>query len=194
MSKLGVLRWMRWFSALAISISVSSLLPGAAIAVQLSDGKVYFTRPPRLVKASTTQDRVRAWGATYYFVLELPEDAGEPLQHVRIHQHEGRDTLYYELEESYAFSGKSRRRGTPLPLASVRHDPEARAITLTFDPPVTPGQIVTLALAPHYNPSSSGVYLFGVTAFPAGENPHGQFLGFGRLHFYGHGRSLFYPW
>lgn len=35
----------------------------------------------------------------------------------------------------------------------------------------------------------SGVYLFGVTAFPAGEKSHGQFIGFGRLHFYNDGGS-----
>jgi Protein of unknown function (DUF2808) len=53
-----------------------------------------------------------------------------------------------------------------------------------FNPPVQPGRKVTIALSPQRNPAYSGVYLFGVTAFPTGEKSHGQFLGFGRLHFY----------
>ncbi|HEY9294790.1 MAG TPA: DUF2808 domain-containing protein [Phormidium sp.] len=48
-----------------------------------------------------------------------------------------------------------------------------------------------MALDPVRNPCFSGVYLFGVTAFPQGEKAHGQFLGFGRFHFYDR-RNLFW--
>jgi len=40
------------------------------------------------------------------------------------------------------------------------------------------------------NPCYGGAYLFGLTAFPQGEVPHGQFLGYGRIHFY-QGESLY---
>lgn len=164
-----------------------------AQAVQLSDGKVYFTHPPRLVKAVTTDDTIRVWGATYYFTLDLPDDAGEPLGQVSIKQHQGSDYVYYDLAESVAFEGNSYRKGGPLlPLGSASQDPETHTVVVTFDPPVPPGRTITIGISPIHNPDYSGVYLFGVTAFPAGPQPYGQFLGFGRIHFYGDGHGFFW--
>jgi hypothetical protein len=52
----------------------------------VADGTVYFNSPPRLVAATTTLKEVNRWGVTYYFTLSVPENAGEPLQSVRITQ------------------------------------------------------------------------------------------------------------
>jgi len=43
---------------------------------------------------------------------------------------------------------------------------------------------VTIGVKPRRNPDFGGVYLFGVTAFPAGEKSRGLYLGAGRLHFF----------
>lgn len=160
-----------------------------ANAVQLADGKVYFTQPPRLVGASTTQNATYVWGATYYFTLSLAEDAGEPLQQVTIVQRPSPDYVRFDVEDTRAFEGTRRRDGTPLKLAEVAQDKETKAVTIRFDPPVPPGRTLTIGLRPYQNPTVGGVYLFGVTAFPAGEKPNGQFLGFGRLQFYDSGRD-----
>nr|WP_277883373.1 DUF2808 domain-containing protein [Nostoc flagelliforme] len=48
-----------------------------------------------------------------------------------------------------------------------------------------PGNTVTIALAVRRNPIGSGVYQFGVTAYPDGENSLGQLLGYGHINFYG---------
>ena len=56
--------------------------------------------------------------------------------------------------------------------------------TLQFSPPLPPGQTITLALAPHRNPRHAGVYLFGLQAYPVGENPQPSFIGYARLSFY----------
>ena len=71
-----------------------------------------------------------------------------------------------------------------MPLASIGGEQPNKPgeATIAFDPPVSPGTTVTVALRAKRNPSG-GVYLFGVTAFPAGERSWGQFLGYGRLHF-----------
>jgi Protein of unknown function (DUF2808) len=53
-----------------------------------------------------------------------------------------------------------------------------------FDQPVQPGSVVTLALQVDANPQIAGIYQFGVTAFPVGENSTGQFLGVERINFY----------
>ncbi len=156
--------------------------PISASAVQLADGTVYFNSPPRLAGASTTQNSVYAWSATYYFELEVPENAGEPLQQVTIAQEEGSETVRFSEKETEAFEGD--RTQNKLGLGAVTSDRKTRAVTVQFNPPVPPGKKVTIALSPERNPAYSGVYLFGVTAFPPGEKTHGQFLGFGRLHFY----------
>ncbi|MDJ0697566.1 MAG: DUF2808 domain-containing protein [Mastigocoleus sp. MO_167.B18] len=158
-------------------------------AVQLRDGKVYFKQPPRLLRAVTTFKNVNVWGATYYFTIKLPPNAGEPLQKVKINQHEGLDRINFDLDDSFAFIGNTSNRGEKLSL-DVTSDRKLKTVSLKFNPPVSPGETVTIALKPNRNPGTEGIYLFGVTAFPRGDNPHGQFLGFGRFHFYGDGFGL----
>ena len=48
-----------------------------------------------------------------------------------------------------------------------KNDSEA---TVTFNPPIQPGQTVTVALDATANPWYGGVYLFGVTAYPEGNS------------------------
>lgn len=59
-----------------------------------------------------------------------------------------------------------------------------REITAEFATPIPPGTTVTVGLKPRKNPQYDGVYLFGVTAFPAGETVQELYLGVRRLHFY----------
>ncbi len=160
-------------------------------AVQLSDGTVFFTAPPRLAGASTTNNSVDAWSVTYYFTLNQLENAGEPLQRVTIVQDEGGDTVKFSPREIEAFEGTRDRLGEKLPLGEITIDRKTRTVTVNFNPPVPPGKTVTIALSPDRNPLYGGVYLFGVTAFPPGEKTHGQFLGYGRLNFYEGGHSFF---
>jgi hypothetical protein len=60
----------------------------------------------------------------------------------------------------------------------------ANQVTIAFDPPIAPGQTVTVSLQAHRNPQQGGVYLFGVTAFPMGERNSGLFLGCGRVNIF----------
>jgi hypothetical protein len=154
-------------------------------AVTLQDGTVYFERSPRLNTVRTTQNRTAISGATYYFTVTIPEDAGEPLQRIVIAQKDGRTRLRqvrWRVEDAIAFMEAERR--SELAFSQIEVDPDAQTISLVFDTPIEPGTTVTVGLRPRRNPRQDGVYLFGVTAFPAGELSHGQFLGFGRLHFY----------
>lgn len=175
-------------ATLLIPTVISSIVP-ATQAVQLRDGKVYFVQPPRLLKTATTYDDVGVWGATYYFTVSLPQNAGEPLQRITINQHSGLDTVRFDLKASSAAVGKQKLQLQDVVIS------DKKTISLTFAPPVEPGKTITVALKPKYNPVIEGVYLFGVTAFPLGEKSHGQFLGYGRLHFYrdsDFGRSPFW--
>lgn len=177
-------------TTLALTIDIGGFTQ-ASQAIRLADGTVYFAQPPDLVEATTTFNSVNIWGATYYFTINIPENAGEPLRRVTITQREGTDNIRFNLKDSRAFIGTRSDRGARLTLGSVTKDRETKIVSLTFEPPVAPGQIVTIGLRPAQNPRFSGVYLFGVTAFPVGEKSHGQFLGFGRFHFYGGGIKRF---
>ena len=132
----------------------------------------------------------RTWGATYYFTLNVPQNAGEPLQAIKIVPRRNADTVEFQPSESLAFAGTRYARGPALSLASIGgfEPSDTEEMTVVFDPPVQPGSIVTVALKPRRNPDLGGVYLFGVTAFPIGENSSGQFLGYGRFTFYDNGR------
>jgi len=189
-------------AAIASITLIESCLLSQSRAIQLRDGTVYFAQPPRLVDTATTYNETYVWGATYYFTISLPENAGEGLQRLTINQHEGVDNIRFDLNDSFAFEGKRSSRGQRIGLKDVVGDvsgqtvsrlSKTRTVTLTFDPPVSPGKTITIALKPWQNPRISGVYLFGVTAFPTGEKSHGQFLGYGRLHFYHRSDSGFWP-
>ncbi|MHC5595734.1 MAG: DUF2808 domain-containing protein [Nostoc sp.] len=178
---------------LSLAIGIGGVTVPMTEAVQLGDGTVYFVQPPRLVEATTTYKDVNFWGGTYYFTINLPENAGESLQKVTIAQKEGVENIRYNLDDTRAFVGRRLRKETQLTLGAVTNERETRTVSINFNPPVTPGQIVTIALRPVSNPSFSGVYLLGVTAFPVGEKSHGQFLGFGRFQFYSNRGSWWFP-
>ncbi|MBW4457045.1 MAG: DUF2808 domain-containing protein [Nostoc indistinguendum CM1-VF10] len=195
---------MRVATLFGITLSLAISIGGVAVrvtqAVQLRDGTVYFVQPPKLVEATTTYKDVNVWGATYYFKINVPENAGESLQKVTIAQREGAENIRYNLNDTRAFVGTSDasgglrlRKESRLTLGPVTAERKTRTVTVNFDPPVTPGQTVTIALSPVKNPSFSGVYLLGVTAFPVGEKSHGQFLGFGRFQFYSNRSHWWFP-
>jgi hypothetical protein len=176
-------------TALAV-VTGTAINPG--LSIQLQDGTVYFTHTPSLVYSGTTYNSVRVPNPTYYFTIDVPKDAGEPLEKVTINQHQGIENIDFDLRKTSVFVGTKSHEQEKLSLKDVTRDKKTHTVTLTFDPPVTTVGSITIALQPYQNPWSSGVYLFGVTAFPAGAKSYGQFLGYGRLQFYsnGHYRAI----
>ncbi|MEB3274287.1 MAG: DUF2808 domain-containing protein, partial [Prochlorothrix sp.] len=161
-----------------------SIAMASAHAVQLADGKTHFVAVPRLTDTGSSNTTIQAYGARHYLTLDLPAEASEALGAVTIQQQEGSDRRWrYALDRLHAFSILPDQQRQPWPLISS-FDRETHTLTLTFDPPVPPGTTLTLALTPRRNPAYDGIYLWGITAFPAGEDPQGQFLGYGRFHFY----------
>jgi len=182
---------MRVSTVLATSLAVATVAAGSAQAVQLADGTVYFAYPPELVTVTSTFKEVNVLDPTYYFTVSIPENAGEPLQRVEISQREGTQQIRFDLKHTGAFVGTEGNKEQQLALDGVTREKKTQPISVTFNPPVSPGKTVTISLHPYQNPQFSGVYLFGVTAFPVGEKSHGQFLGYGRLQFYGEDRGPF---
>ena len=178
MTRNRVLTTMTAMTAIA-ALNGFAMLP--ALSIQLASGKVFFDQVPRLDHAATTYSNTHTSGATYYFDIDMPVDAGEPLKHIQIQQKEGFDQVEFNLRRTRAHLAK--RRGPEVEIESVTRDLEDR-VTVTFSEAIAPSNRLVLALRPYWNPDTGGVYLFGVTALPEGNLVHPQFLGYGRLHFY----------
>lgn len=177
--------------ALTIASIFIVLLPSAR-AIELEGGRTAFESSPRLLDATTTFNSVRAWGAKYYFTIALPENLGEPLGKLAIQQRQGGDTINFNVDKTFAFTGTRADKGDDLSIKTANLDEETNTISLVFDPPIPPGTTFTVGLKPKRNPDFGGVYLFGVTAFPVGEKPEGLYLGVGRLSFYDSSDNKFF--
>ena len=179
---------------LAAVVSAIPQLPAGrqtAQAVQFADGTTAFEYPPRVTEASVTNFRSQQRNSTYYFTIAHSERAGEPLQQVVIEPRDGlRFQWPFRVEDSRAFMGTRFDRGTELAFSSVVQDADTQIVTLVLDTPVPPGNTFTIRLRPQRTPRRGGVYLYGVTAFPAGEKGQPQFAGFGRLNFFDSDRDF----
>ena len=99
--KRQIVKFTRWGLAFLLGCSFSlsgypRLIPSVN-AITSPNGVVSFEKPPRLIDASTTFNDVQIRGATYYFDLELPEDAGEPLQTIVIGQRSGQEEIEFRI-------------------------------------------------------------------------------------------------
>lgn len=164
------------------STAICGVKSQQTLAIHLVDGTVYFAQPPSLEKATTTYRNIDV-PSTYSFTLSLPENAGEPLQRVTFAQQKGREDIKFDLKRTQAEAETLSHSRQPLTLGEVTSDRKTNTVSVTFNPPVPPGRTVIIGLHSVRNPLYGGIYLYGVTAFPAGEKSHGQFLGFGRLQF-----------
>ncbi|MCU0542624.1 MAG: DUF2808 domain-containing protein [Oscillatoriaceae cyanobacterium Prado104] len=161
-----------------------SLLPfSATYAVPRTDGTMTLAQS-RLVDTETAYIATSVREATYYFTLEVPATASQPLQQVIFTQIEGVETIRFDEKDSRAFEGTSDRKGQNLPVRLAPSDRQKDTLTVTFDRPVQPGKTVTIALRALRNPDYEGVYLFNLTGFPSTGQTNGQSIGVGRLQFY----------
>ena len=184
--------WLRL--SLSIGTVAAITLLHTAQAIELADGTTSFVQPPQFLNAFTTNNSVMRRNATYFFTLDLPADADAPLQTVVIApQNLTRHLQPYRLEKTVAFVGTPRNKQSELSLGNVVIDEDTRAVTVEFDPPVAPGQQVTVGLRPQRNPRVDGVYVFRVTALPEGEQPRPHIAGHGRLYFIDNDRDRIYP-
>lgn len=173
---------------LGLGIVGSLLIPLAAGAVEFPDGRVAFDLPPYFNDASTPYPTVFYPDPIYYFVLSLSPQAGKSLERVVIKPLTNQEAIYFVPSRTQAFGQQPRDR--QFPLGSVTVNPETYDLTITFQPPIPPGEVITLAISPNRNPALDGVYQFGITAFPVGgDKAIGQQIGTARLTFYRGGDS-----
>lgn len=164
-----------------IVLGVNSIAIKPTEAVELTNGQTAFVKAPRLIRTATSFSGKNNSAAVYQFTIEVPKDAGESLKTVVITQRNNPDTIAFKDNKSRASEGQN-LAGASIPLASVGGESQPGETTVVFDTPIEPGNTVTIAIKPKQNPSTGGVYLFGVTAYPIGENSPGLYLGSGRIH------------
>lgn len=164
-------------------VNVTPISPAWAIQPP-TGGKAHFVKSPRLVDSHTTFSGVRVRQAVYYFDLEIPDDAVASLQKISFAQRQGADKIEFRLPQTKAFLGNHHRKQEPITLADVTEDDSTNAINVTLATPIKPGSQLTVGLKPRRNPKLEGFYLFGVTVFPAGEQPTGLYLGVARFYFF----------
>ena len=172
---------------LAGLVTLGILLPTtflSANAIDLGDGRTSFEKSPRLIRTAASRSSVGS-PSSYQFTIEVPKDAGEALNAITISPKGNAEKINFNVSNSEAFIGDSFAGGTDLSLANIGGSQinDSNEVTFVFDQPVQPGNTVTVSLKTNRNPRFPGVYLFGVTAFPEGENSPGLYLGSGRLHF-----------
>ena len=172
---------------LAGLVTLGILLPTSflsANAIDLGDGRTSFEKSPRLIRTAASRSSVNS-PSSYQFTIEVPRDAGEALSAVTISPKDHADKINFDVSSSEAFMGDSFAGGTNLSLANIGGSQidGSNEVTVVFDKPVQPGNTITVSLKTNRNPRIPGVYLFGVTAFPEGENSPGLYLGSGRFHF-----------
>ena len=172
---------------LASFVTLGILLPTAflsANAFELGDGRTAFIQAPVLIRTAASRSTVNS-PSTYQFTIEVPKDAEEAVKAITISPQENAQKINFNVSKSEAFIGDSFAGGTDLSLVNIGGSQinDSNEVTFVFDEPVEPGNTVTVSLKTNRNPRIPGVYLFGVTAFPEGENSLGLYLGSGRLHF-----------
>ncbi|MEL4894109.1 DUF2808 domain-containing protein [Crocosphaera sp. Alani8] len=173
-----------WSITIGLVGGLTSLSP--VILAQENKASIsYFTRSPRLVNVITTYSGARIRRPRYYYTINLPKGSGQPLKTISINQRQGFEEIDYYAQETIAFQGTPNHRENPLTIAESTWDKNTETMTIIFNPPVSPGTTFTVGVMAKRNPSHGGNYLFGVTAFPAGNNPRELYLGSGRLYFEG---------
>lgn len=160
---------------------LTTLIPTSAIASELDKGKTYFQKSPQLIEAATNFRRKNSTSATYHFIIEIPADAEEPLKAIKIEQRENsRQNIIFKSRQTRAFIGNLHsdvNKQVLLLESTLDEEYTQKTITVVFEKPIPPGNTVTIEIKPKSNPRRRGSYLFGVTAYPQGNNPQGLYLG-----------------
>jgi hypothetical protein len=104
------------------------------------------------------------------------------LKALEINQVPNLETIEFIPGQSRAVVADDVDQGMEVGLSSVggeQSDPGATMVV--FDPPIQPGTTITVFVQPKRHPRYENIYLFGLVAYPVGDNTQGQFLGYGRL-------------
>ncbi|UFP94413.1 DUF2808 domain-containing protein [Gloeobacter morelensis] len=173
---------------LIVSAACASLFgAGAAAAIQFSSGETAFNGPLRLLRSAVSQVTIEDYPAYYQFAVEAPGSLDEPLARLDI----GLPTEYGPFGLNLPNPSQVRAFIPTQPYVQAPQYPardlpvsarvSEQVISVLFDPPVGPGNVVTVEWGPVRNPRMDGNYLFEVNAFPPGAMARSMYVGTGRI-------------
>lgn len=173
----------RSFTLGTLSLGVLvTLLCDPVLAARLPNNRVVFDRAPTLAEASVLPSTQTEDGQLQ-LVIEVPVDAGEPLEALVVQPRREGSGFAFDPTATTAYLSQPSAEVIAVPLASVggvMMSPDQ--VLVVFANPIEPGNQVTVVLHPQH-PPVPGLYQFGVTAYPAGDSPVGQFLGYEVIQF-----------
>lgn len=174
-SKFLVILLTYFLSEVSILKYSSKLIFTRVLAQEIS----FFRYSPRLVRSNATF-KMPDVISTYIFEIEIPENADNNLSKVVINQQINLETITFFPEDSKAFVIKGKESEID---ANFTLNTEGKnEITVNLLQPVKAGEKLKLAIKAR-NPLYSGIYQFGVTVYPEGNNPRSLYLGNARFSF-----------
>ena len=112
-----------------------------AQSVQFADGRIVFDHPPQLLGARPSINSAAFLGADYHFTIAIPENAGEALQRVTFIQTSGAKPIKFNLRQTRAYLNQDIKQPTSVDEAVVDNQ---GIVSVSFDPPLQPGETVTI--------------------------------------------------
>jgi hypothetical protein len=158
-----------------------NLVPSQSIqAREITNGQKTFIRLPRLISSAAIFPQQNSSISRYQFTIEVPENAGEALKAIKITQKKNLETVVFNQNKTRAVEGNN-IKGREISLATMGEESQPGETTVVFNKPIEPGNTVTISVKPKQNPFVGGVYLFGITAYPTGNNSVETYLGSVRI-------------
>jgi hypothetical protein len=141
--------------------------------------EIFFSKVPELKRSATDNFNSTYNYARYTFEVTVPVESGASLGGLVI-------GIPFGIRQPSPDSIQAvSREGKPVALKTIQVT--GGAVRLGFNDAIPPGGQVNIEFYPMRNPRTGGTFLFEVTALPAGEVVHPQFLSYGRITFYSAG-------
>lgn len=140
----------------------------------------FFRASPRLIRSHPTytfSDVI----STYIFEIEIPENAGNNIQKIVINQQINTEIITFFPDKTKAFILNEGKKSLDVnSILNITNNQNEIMINLLQS--AKPGEKLRLAIQAR-NPLYGGIYQFGVTVYPEGNNPQSLYLGIARFHF-----------
>jgi hypothetical protein len=132
----------------------------------------------RLIGVQANESTVASRNTKYTFTINVPKSS-QPLEKISITQRGGLELIKFKGRNVKAY-GSSKDQGK-IKISQIDIDSKTQSLTAIFDPPIQPGQILTVVLPVNENPLSDGNYFFNVVVYLQGKDEAAVSLGTGRL-------------
>jgi Protein of unknown function (DUF2808) len=135
-------------------------------------------RRPASDRVMSATDLVAVKKNACYLTVEVPEASEQGISKLSFAQQfpdQNTSPIQFDLAKTTAFVGTPAAMGSSVGSVNASLD-ETLTLWVDFDPSITPGTTLTLALKPE-RPLANDHYDFVITAYPDTEDPIPEFLG-----------------